>query len=348
MNQLIKLKNNKYYFVYFTFLFSFIILITCYCYINNVYNYTIKNKIQNRVLNITSYNNENDTNKTINNIPHIISVYHGYVNIVMYSNNNVKCIFNYYKYNVKSIEGELLTQLKNNEVIVPDSLNYKKNQKLITYLNEKKYVFNIVGIYDSKEVGSNDIFASETFMINNSLDSSKNNWNAIIDDYDNINLVIKKLQEKNYDVSIKDESGINGIKFYKLCLKIFTIGEVTLLIVILYILSLIIKDVINDSNYDIAILKTCGFHNSSILKIITKSLIITSLKIIFIIGMVILIIYYGLNIINKISYNFLPLSDIIKNITLSSIIFLVIILSVSFFNLKNIKKISPVTLFKIN
>lgn len=341
-------KNNKQYFVYLTFLFSFIILITCYCYINNVYEYTIKNRLQNRVINITSYDNENTTKKKIDNIPHIISFYPGYVNIVMHSKNNTKYIFNYYKYNIKCTNKKTITQIKENEIIIPSSLNIEKDKKLIAYINDKKYEFNIIGIYDSKKVGSDDIFASESFMKNNSFDSSKNNWNAIIDDYANMGSVIEQLKGQKYDVTIKDESGLNSIKFYKLSLKIFAFGEFILLIFIIYILSLIIKDTINNNNYDIAILKTCGFHDSDILKIIINNLIIISLKTILIISIVMLIIYYILGSFNKISYDILPFPYMIKNIFLSSTIFLIIILLVSISNFKDIKKISPVNLFKSN
>lgn len=338
-------KSKKYYIVYLAFLLTFIILISSYCYINNVYKYTVKNRLQNRVLNVVNNNEENKIKKTISKIQHIDSVYPFYVNISMFSPNNEKYIFNYYDYEVKLINGDVISNLKENEIIIPNTLNYKPKDELIVYFNKKQYKFKVVGIYNSKTIGTNDIFTSETFMKKHSTDFNEKYWNVIIDDYDNLDKVIKKLQSKNFDVSLKDDSGIKDINIYKLSLKIFLFGEVILFMFIIYIMGIIIKDIINNNNSDIAILKTCGFHNSTILKIIINSLLKISIKIIIIITLIIITTYSVLVITNKITYIFLNYYYMVAIITFSSLLFLIIILIVSLSYYKKIKNISPIVLF---
>lgn len=339
-------KNKKYYIVYLTFLLTFIIMIACYCYINNVYKYTVKNRLQNRVLNVMNYKNIKGLEKKISNISHIKAFYHGYTNIVMFSDDNQKYLFNYYNYKVDLLDGKETTELTGNNIIIPDSLNYKNN-KLTAYLNGEKYDFNIIGIYNSKTVGSNDIFASETFMKNNSVDYNENYWNVIVDDYDNLNQVIKRLQKIKLDAALKDDTGIKNINIYKLCLNMFSFGELFLLIFSIYIMLIIIKDIINSNNKDIAILKTCGFHNSTILNIIINNLLKVSLKIITIVTPITLLFYYLLFILNKPLFQYLSLIDIIKAIIISYGIFLLTIFFVPISNYKKIKKITPISLFKI-
>lgn len=347
MNNLLRLqksKGKKYYIIYFFFILTFILLITTFVYCNNVYNLTIKNKLQNRVLTAQINNDNNSENviKAIKKISFIKSVYQYYPNIATYINNE-SYVMNYYDYDFNKINP---TNLKFDEIIIPDSLSFKKNSIVKLKLNQKEYNFKVVSKYSSELVGCNDIIVSQVFMKQYYDNVDNKSLSIIINAYDHMNYTITALSKYGVDASMTDTSGVLTINIYKLAIKMIFIAEVIILVFVLYILVMLIGDIISDNNKDIAILKTCGFHNNKILLVIIKTLIKSTIKMFLIATSVCVFTYSILNLINVISFTFLKIQTFIFIILCSCIIFEFILIMSSALSFNKIKKISAIKLFK--
>lgn len=329
--------NKKYYFLYILTNIILIVLLTSHYYINNIYTSTIKNKLQNRVLTI-SCTTENIN--SLNKINHITSVSKYYPSTIMFDTNNNKYILNYYNLNFAKIN---TSNLSSNQVIVSNDI---KSNSIILYLNNEKYIFKVVGKHDNKYLNTNEIIVSEEFMKKLNKGLPKNEFNIIVDDYNNINYVSKELSKNNCEVLIQNDSNQQNIKMYNLILKVFLIGEVLIILLVVNTLTLITRDLINTNSKDIALLKIYGFHDSKISKLLILSLSKENIKNSFLIYLILSITYpliTHFKLISKIYLNYLEFTVIILSVIILLQILLII---VSILSMKNINKKSIITLLK--
>lgn len=329
--------NKKYYFLYILTNIILTLLLTSHYYINNIYTSTIKNKLQNRVLTI-GCSTENIS--SLNKINHITSISPYYPSTIMFDSSNNKYILNYYNLNFAKVH---TSDLSFNQVIVSNDI---KSNSMTLYLNNEKYTFTVVGNHDNKYLNTNEIIVSEEFMKKLNKALSKNEFNIIVDDYNNINYVSKELSKNNCEVLIQNDSKQQNIKMYNFILKVFLIGEVLIVLLVVNILTLLTRDLINTNSKDIALLKIYGFHDSKISKLLILSLSKENIKNSFLIYLILSITYpliAHFKLISKIYLNYLEFTVIILSVIILLQILLII---VSILSLKDINKKSIITLLK--
>ncbi len=331
--------NKKYYLLYVITNVILIVLLTSHYYINNIYIYTIKNKLQNRVLTIKC-RQENINN--LNKINHIISIFQYYPSTIMHDNNNNKYILNYYNLTIAEVD---TSNLSSNQVIASNSI---KSNKITLYLNDEKHTFKVVEKHDNNFLNTNEIIVSEEFMKKLNKNSPKNEFNIIVDDYNNINYVSKKLLNNNCEVLIQNDSNKQNISMYNFILKIFLIWEIIIVLLIINTLALLIKDIINTSSKDIALLKIYGFYNWKVLRIIVKSLCKENINKSLLIYIILNIVYTLLIQLKFISKSYLNYFDLTIIILLVIISIQIILALISILYLNKINKKSIITLLNEN
>ena len=331
--------NKKYYFLYILTNIILIVLLTSHYYTNNIYTSTIKNKLQNRVLTI-GCSTENIS--SLNKISHITSVSKYYPSTIMFDTNNNKYILNYYNLNFAKIN---TSNLSSNQVIVSNDI---KSNSIILYLNNEKYIFKVVGKHDNKYLNTNEIIVSEEFMKKLNKGLPKNEFNIIVDDYNNINYVSKELSKNNCEVLIQNDSNQQNIKMYNLILKVFLIGEVLIILLIINTLTLLTKDLINTNSKDIALLKIYGFHNSKILKILVSSLSKENIKNSLLIYIILSIVYTFLTKFQLISKAYLNYLEFMVIILLIIILISILLIIICILRLRKLNQKSIISLLKEN
>ena len=316
--------------IFFCILITFVILS-----INSFYDYQLNEVVgarkENRLIQV-------GYNETLNN----------YLDTPTFENY-------YYVFDIKSTVGEIPIeidtyslakddkQINQNEVAISKNIikdNYNLNDNITITINNKKYTFKIVEITDDNfkrvYLNYNDILKLDIS------DEIKPSYiNILVKQYKNVSNVIEKLNNNGINANLLDSSfqaEINELR------KIQTISfnfSIFLFAILLVILFYIIKDIFNNEEKNIAILKILGYKVSYIVNIlyarlsIILSITFITLFILFFIGI------YLYSFVNKLYCFFLLQKFLIYNLFMILIINLFIILFIVSY-VKKIKKFNTI------
>ncbi len=334
-------KYNEKSGVFAIFILSFVILLSSLTYLNNYYNISIKNKIQNRVLNvhfeeyseneliIESYKNHFETSKYINGI------YDSYEDLLFKENSKVYEVNYYSEFN----------KISNIEAIVPKSLNKDVGDYINLEVGNQILKLEIISEYNDEKVGFNKIIVSENIMQMYALKNA-NEFKVIIDDYDNIEKFNSLLEKEGLSMYMNDSSGITDIELFTNIINYVKLGILVVSTFLIFIIGFIISFMINEYKYDIAILKTSGFRNIAIIKLVIEALLKKITKLYLIINVLVMCIYCMIFIIFEDIQIYFSLINLISSLIISYITLVTILLLISYIGYKKILKISPIKLFK--
>ena len=334
-------KKHKSLLVIISLLFIIINFISLFSYTNNKKIDTRINNKDNRIIHIINTDDIDKYDK-IFNYDNIIEVYKDIEPISSKMNNyNVLLDVINPEEQYDLIKGKLCKN--SNEIVIPETirvneelLNLSKyyNKIIKIMINDQIKEYLVTGLYSNN---NNDCFYTTN------LDVVSNNYIALIDNYDNLNIVINKLEDDGYIVGVKDSSQENSLSTFKslnIFINIFNYVCIVILIILLFLFILIS---IIDSKYNIALLKTYGFNNIKIL----LCLFLISIIIIFISFFISIIITFILNYLIKIFFEIHLYDNLI--VLLKNLIFIFIINIIenilSFFI---ISKINIIKLLKAN
>lgn len=335
--------------------------------LNNIYYYKIKNNIKNRVLIVTS-RNEKILDSDINYISSLDGVNNAYLELNDFSIN----IEDGRAFSVKYISNEeIIELLENNSMESKEKLQVILPYRILNSDGEYEYFENLIGknvnffindnttinaqvtgVYNPKNyetyVYVNKVFKS--FLENYDLSSINDNYmKVIVRDYNDVNSIIDTLVDKGYNVDIMDKSGQTDIKFYNMAKSIILLMIVFIIIFTYISITIIVNGIISGEKMDIAILKSIGYKEKQIHKIM-KLRILAIIIVSTILGAIIslgvmqfisYIIYYKLNILININL----LEYILLLLTFFAIIYLITCISLKLNNIK-IKRINIIELMK--
>lgn len=230
-----------------------------------------------------------------------------------------------------SIDENINSQLRYRQFIVHVNSNHKTSEK-IDYMS----IFN-------------NISEISDVIINQS--SSKNNVTIIIDDYKNMDSVVKQLKEKDYFTIIFNSDDIVNIPVIKTIKYGSLIMFIVIIILNFIVLCIVLSNSINERINDLAIFKAFGYSNKTLFKIIlVESYIFGFIS--FVLASIIsnFSIYTIINpVINAKFKDVLIGTKIVINPSMYLLIFvtLLILIFISSLNMvKKIKKISPILLLR--
>ncbi len=363
-----KNKKLKIYIIAISLTFGMIISVLYSMYqFNDIFSDKVKNNIKNRVL----YINENYSElleadiEYISSLENITNMYNVFKSFSMQTEDNTS-------FNVTYVSKEEIPEVSKGtnelseseyQVLLPNK-TYKGNKavhledlldKEITLsLEDFSITVKVVGIYEDKNYRNNmyisDAFKEAVIEYNpNVIDS--NNYIAIVDDYDNVDKVIKKLKDHNYFSDVMDKSGQQDVKLYNMATLIVAL-MLAFTIVFTYIsISIIIGGIISGEKMDIAILKAIGYRIKDISKIM-KYRILAILGISIVIGTIIAlvlnqVIFFVINYKLEVSLgnNYIVLGMLL--VAFSIAIYIISSIAVKFNN-RRIRKINTIELLKEN
>ena len=235
------------------------------------------------------------------------------------------------------------------EIVIPDS--FENSKDLLGKSIDVEYhgfVLNIevVGIYrDPTKQGYCYISQSaiQEFM---QFDKNIINLSAcliVIDNYNNLENIIQKIESKDLNANLYNTNGLNDIKTYK---NISVILDVLIVFIILFTyatLIIIVSNILSNERKDIAILKALGYNQLHIIKIIFYRLF-SIMLISFIIGILIQI--YCEKIVQSFIIQTVNIDFKLCNYVIIFIILAILISIVSLKSGKKIKLINTITLLK--
>ncbi|WP_026894517.1 ABC transporter permease [Clostridiisalibacter paucivorans] len=230
-----------------------------------------------------------------------------------------------------SIDENINSQLRYRQFIVHVNSNHKTSEK-IDYMS----IFN-------------NISEISDAIINQS--SSKNNVTITIDDYKNMDSVVKQLKEKDYFTIIFNSDDIINIPVIKTIKYGSLIMFIVIIILNFIVLCIVLSNSINERINDLAIFKAFGYSNKTLFKIIlVESYIFGFISFVFASIISNFSIYTIINpVINAKFKDILIGTKIVINPSMYLLIFvtLLILIFISSLNMvKKIKKISPILLLR--
>lgn len=343
------------------FLFALLVLLI-YNFYKKTFNSSVINALNNRELVVINENLDKKNEDSLKEIKKIDGVFD--CNIRYYSISLFEAKEEYmfqFDYLIKEEiiikSGKNIDELLNGEIILPSNLvsEYSIDDKINFYSKdkEKEYSFTVAGFYID-ELGNNKIYISKEYLLklSNELDIElpDNKYTVIVDDYDNLENVILKLEERGYSANLYDRSGIDKINSY---MKVFTTLKIMiaiLLVISVFILSILLNNIISTENKDISIMKLSGYKKHQILSTIffrILVLILIVLGFIFIFYNFIYIIVLLLNFNNSFCNFFVNnyLSSLLSLILIFGIYVIVSFISCIIFSYK-INRVSLIDLFK--
>ncbi len=354
------IKNQKYtklYLITISILILSILLVFKFQnYINKTAIDELKNNVINRKLELVYINNDNSSiNDLINKIKKIetiIDLYPIYPTVSCDYNENYKIFLQYE--NIlelpKTINKRKLED-SNNEIIIPTSINNDLKSIDLNCIidSENKTITLDVIDYYKQESDLNIAFVSKNVMniLTENHEFGKKFY-AIVDDYDNLDNTIIKLDNIGFSSDIVNSLSNLELNNYFRLSKTINFGIYILYCLIIVILFVIIKYYMYDEKNNIAILKTLGYST-----FIITFIMITRFLVLILISSIISICMYIINIFilsffDFGSYNnFFQISyyDLYAFFNCLKTIIVLILFSMLTFYLK-IKRIEPIVLFK--
>lgn len=255
--------------------FAFFIMLL---FINDYYTFKINDvlgsQIENRGLVVSNCDSQFLT--ILNDLEHIELSYPLYQSIQTIDNNNYKISINVF-HDDNIIIGK---KAQNQQEIIISKFYYNKlnltekdilSQKVIELIiNNRKTPLKIVGVTNNNKENvyiQKDLFA----IINN---NEIYNYYVVVDEYQNVDSVIKTLQEKGYYAELYDTSKLLEINEIEKLQLVFKSILIVCGIILGITLFLILKNIMQNEEKNIAILKTIGFNDFKIGIIIFSRIIL--------------------------------------------------------------------------
>lgn len=332
-------------------------------FLNNVYAERIQNNIINRVILASKSEINNKDIEQIKNMKNIIDVYKRFSihNIILDENIDISI-----KYcNILEIPNLTMGNLFDNDefqIILPKKV-FDRNDSLISLeeyygkvvkltIDNFEVEAEVIGIYD--DIYFNDVYVNQLLkneITNCNINIQNDNIiSIVIDDYKNVDSTIETLKkEYNYSAYIENTRGQSDIKMYDI-VSILIIIILILAAIFTYIsIGIIISGIISDERKDLAIMKSLGYKNKDISKIMIYR-VLSILIVSFFVGMILSFIFnstFGKIIQNKLEIK------INIDVSMYCIIALVLLITIYFISIiavrlngKKIKMISPIELLK--
>lgn len=148
---------------------------------------------------------------------------------------------------------------------MPNSFTKYLNQTIKLNIEGVEQDYKVVGIY--KDDLDKTEYAYISYTDNFNIESVSNTYILLVDNYDNVNIVKTKLLDDGYKVTIDTNSISENIETLNTLKIVFNILTLIIIIFICLFLYFIIKDLLEDEKYDIAILKSIGYKNILLFKI---------------------------------------------------------------------------------
>lgn len=354
-------RNKRKVHPFFLMIFSCLLVIIFLIYLIQYFDYVNVVNIKNKLINRTFITNFEHRKLNLNNIKHTYKM-----DIVPLSfSDKITASLIYFPMDEIKIKYGNKCKRKNDILIsleLAEKININKpislvNKEVSGNVYGNKTTFKIVGIYDNSSVINNNYIYTleETININDyrKISTSYNHehlYVIIIDDYKNYNYVINEFSTHKIDISLLSDLGKSEIITYEYIIKFLKVMKLVTIIAIFIILFIVINNILFDEKKDIAILKTAGYNEKNIIKILLLRIYcFFSLALIIIIPiivfMILLILIFKIPsfLYNFIFYDYFNIIEPIINILIIS--FLLPIFAIFIFNRK-IKKINPIDLFK--
>lgn len=277
-----ELLRNRKLFLYIIIVTIIICMLIMIIYSKNMIDLSYKNNIENSIKNRTVFVSSNKNNietKDIKDMKHVNDIQYVLESLPI----EVKgCVFTLTTNNLldknEIISGKEIDN-DNLEVILPNQVIKEYDISNMIELKYEDISINVqvVGTYKDN-LNKNRIYVSKK-VINEFVKYKQELLNkkiclVEIDEYKNVENFILDIEEKGYNANIYDTSGLNDIKTYQ---NISIVLNIVICITILstyVILSIIMNSIIDDEKMDLAILKTVGYKNKIIARIIFYRILI--------------------------------------------------------------------------
>ena len=296
----------------------------------------------NRELILSSKDDINSIKDKIKNQNNIVEVYN-YISSVATFDNNFLTVNTFVKEkNLNMVSGRGIEKNETNVVILPNSFTKYLNQTIKLNIEGVEQDYKVVGIY--KDDLDKTEYAYISYTDNFNIESVSNTYILLVDNYDNVNIVKTKLLDDGYKVTIDTNSISENIETLNTLKIVFNILTLIIIIFICLFLYFIIKDLLEDEKYDIAILKSIGYKNILLFKInLLKTFIIIFASLL--IGT--MLSYLFIILLNRIHISFINFYIYYKSSSLliTYLIGLIILILSSFYSKKEINKIKPIIIF---
>ncbi len=318
-------------FLYISFLVSLFLLITLYFLVNGYMNYELQNNVKNRLF-IISSNSSHNKKPENNNV-----IFFNNYNSITSVNGDENYIFEYYDFPITLTNDKIINKLYDNEIIIPDNIDIVSIFNIQNNIHE----LEIVGKYDTK-IGLDSILVSEEF-IKQFVDET-NSYIGFIDDIDNVDTVLKELKNSNYNVDYKFSNYISNVNFFIDLIGIISNFILILIFLIIILFSLVLKHLIFSYKKNIAILKTVGYKNKTIMLIMIKEVNRFVIKYLLIFLIAVMFIYIVLTQLSIESY--IKFELMLLNIVITVVIFCLINFISYIYNFRYIFNINPIRIFQ--
>lgn len=296
----------------------------------------------NRELILSSKDDINSIKDKIKNQNNIVEVYN-YISSVATFDNNFLTVNTFVKEkNLNMVSGRGIEKNETNVVILPNSFTKYLNQTIKLNIEGVEQDYKVVGIY--KDDLDKTEYAYISYTDNFNIESVSNTYILLVDNYDNVNIVKTKLLDDGYKVTIDTNSISENIETLNTLKIVFNILTLIIIIFICLFLYFIIKNILEDEKYDIAILKSIGYKNILLFKInLLKTFIIIFASLL--IGT--MLSYLFIILLNRIHISFINFYIYYKSSSLliTYLIGLIILILSSFYSKKEINKIKPIIIF---
>jgi len=288
---ILSFRNGKKYFPFLIVSFICFLILFGTLFINRYINYysniEIKNQLKNRILYIGSRSELDDEKEfftSVYSIENIKEVYRYYYPVEIKVQKNIENQLLYMPSSTFKITGgRIYSDSTSHEVIISNKLSEKLNikvqnlpQKISFEHLSNTYTVSVVGLYESSYEGFQDyIYTSALTMQNNfGEESQKIIYNAVIDNYDSLDEVVKKLSDINIDANLFDTSSVTEIKMQDNLITYLKLMIIALIIGIFAFIQLVVGNIIFTEKKDIALYKTMGYKPKDIIIILLSKIYI--------------------------------------------------------------------------
>lgn len=334
---------------FYTYLFiSIICFVTLICFINitlSTSNEISKKSEQysNREIILLVEEDIDNIKNKVKNIKEITKIYNNINSIVMFENNFLTVNTYVYEKDINIVKGRKINEDEKGVILLPNSYIDYLDKSINLDIDGKELEYKVVGLYEDDIDKTDYIYIS--YYDNLELDSLNNGYILLIDKYNNVNRVIKELSQINYSSVLNNGNISQNIETLN-TLKIISYALTIIIGVFIYIFVYsIIKDMLNEDKYDIAIFKSLGYRDINIVKI--NLLKVGSIMIVaFLISLPIS--YFISFLLNKINISFITFEISYYKISLI-IVFVIessILLLSNIFSFRKIKNTRPIIIFK--